>query len=76
MKELLDKKTFDFYEVIGNNLVLYYRQMKPSETRIINLDLKADIAGSYDAPASSAYLYYTDEHKIWTALDRVQILAN
>ncbi len=76
LKELLDKKTFDFYEVIGNNLVLYYRQMKPSETRTINLDLKADIAGSYDAPASSAYLYYTDEHKVWTALDRVEILAN
>ena len=76
LKELLDKKTFDFYEVIGNNLILYYRQMKPSETRTINLDLKADIAGTYDAPASSAYLYYTDEHKTWTALDRVQILAN
>ena len=73
LKELLDKKTFDFYEVIGNNLVFYYRQMKPSEERIINLDLKADIAGEFDAPASSAYLYYTDEFKDWTALERIVI---
>ncbi len=76
LKELLEKKNFDFYEVIGNNLVFYYRQMKPSERRVINLDLKADIAGTFDAPASSAYLYYTDEHKHWTALKRVQIVAN
>ena len=76
LKELLEKEAFAFYEVIGNNLVFYYRQMKPSETRTINLDLKADIAGSYDAPASSAYLYYTDEHKTWTALDRIEIVAN
>jgi TonB family protein len=73
LKELLDKKAFDFYEVIGNNLVFYYRQMKPSEERIINLDLKADIAGSFDAPASSAYLYYTDELKDWTSLERIEV---
>lgn len=73
LKELLDKKAFDFYEVIGNNLVFYYRQMKPSEERIINLDLKADIAGSFDAPASSAYLYYTDELKDWTNLERIVV---
>lgn len=73
LKELLDKKVYDFYEVIGNNLVFYYRQMKPSEEKIIYLDLKADIAGNFDAPASSAYLYYTDEHKYWTALERVSV---
>lgn len=74
LKELQEKKVFDFYEVIGNNVVCYYRQMTPNEVRNINLDLKADLPGRYTAPASSAYLYYTAEHKDWTALPQVQIL--
>lgn len=73
LKELQEKKVFDFYEVVGNNIACYYRQMKPGETREINLDLKADIPGRYTAPASSAYLYYTAENKIWTALPEVEI---
>jgi hypothetical protein len=32
--------------------------------------------GSYAAPASSAYLYYTNEHKTWIALDKIDISAN
>ena len=35
LKELQEKKVFDFYEIIGNNVVAYYRQMKPGETRNI-----------------------------------------
>lgn len=66
LKELQEKNTFDYYEIIGNNLVLYYRGMAPNDERIINLDLKADIPGEYEAPASSAYLYYTNEYKTWT----------
>ncbi|TAL62483.1 MAG: hypothetical protein EPN85_02635 [Bacteroidetes bacterium] len=67
LKEMQEKKLFDYYEVIGSNLVLYYRGMGPKEVKTINLDLKADIPGEYEAPASSAYLYYTNEHKAWDA---------
>lgn len=73
LKELQEKKIVDFYEVIGNNVVCYYRQMTPNETRNVNLDLKADIPGRYTAPASSAYLYYTAEYKDWTALPQVTV---
>lgn len=73
LKELQEKKVFDFYEVVGNNIACYYRQMKPGETREINLDLKADVPGRYTAPASSAYLYYTAEYKDWTALPDIEI---
>ena len=76
LKELQEKRVFDYYEIIGNNLVFYYRAMSKSQILTINLDLKAEIAGNYAAPASSAYLYYTNEHKTWTALDRIEILAN
>ncbi|MFN0202165.1 MAG: alpha-2-macroglobulin family protein, partial [Bacteroidia bacterium] len=73
LKELKEKNVFDFYETKGNNVILYYRQLKPSETRTINLDLKAEIPGTYQANASSAYLYYVNEHKHWVGLDKVTI---
>ena len=76
LKELIEKKIVDFYEVRGNNVACYYRQMKPNEVREINLDLKAEVPGTYDAPASSAYLYYTNEHKYWCALPKVTIDKN
>jgi hypothetical protein len=68
-----EKKMFDYYEVIGSNLVLYYRGMAPKEVKAINLDLKADIPGEYEAPASSAYLYYTNEYKTWDTGGRIII---
>ncbi len=73
LKELQEKKVVDFYEITGNNVVCYYRQMTPKEVRVINLDLKADIPGVYTASASSAYLYYTAEHKTWVGLPSVTI---
>ena len=73
LKELQDKKVFDYYEIIGSNLVLYYRGMGPKEEKVINLDLKADIPGEYEAPASSAYLYYTNEYKTWDAGGKVVV---
>jgi len=65
LKELQEKGVYDYYEIRGNSVAIYYRQMKPNETRTINLDLKAEIPGSYEAPASVAYLYYTSEYKSW-----------
>ncbi len=65
LKELQEKKVIDFYELIGNQIIFYYRQLEPSIVKTIYLDLKADIPGQYQGAASSAYLYYTDEHKHW-----------
>lgn len=73
LKELQEKNVFDFYEVRNNTLFIYYRQMKPDETREIYLDLKADVAGEYEALASCAYLYYTNEYKWWCAPERISI---
>ena len=71
LKELQEKGTIDFYEIIGNNIACYYRDLSPNEQKQINLDLKAEMVGEYDAPASSAYLYYTNENKNWVALSKV-----
>jgi hypothetical protein len=40
---------------------------------VINLDLKAYIPGNYESPASTAYLYYTNELKSWVGGNKVEI---
>ncbi len=76
LKEMQEKNIFDYYEMKGNNLAIYYRGMEKNAVKEINLDLKAEIPGTYDAPASSAYLYYTNEFKTWDAAARVTIHKN
>jgi hypothetical protein len=71
LKELQEKGVIDFYEVAGNNFACYYRALAPNAVKQINLDLKAELPGEYEAPAASVYLYYTNEHKHWVGLDRV-----
>lgn len=73
LKELMDKGVLDFYEIINGNLVVYYRELAPTANHVINLDLKAEIPGTYTATASSAYLYYTPEHKAWTKGNTIRI---
>ncbi len=73
LKELRDKNNFAFYEINGNKLVIYYRGMTANETKEINLDLKAEIPGEFEAAASSSYLYYTNEHKNWVSGESIKI---
>ncbi|MBK9286021.1 MAG: hypothetical protein IPM51_17125 [Sphingobacteriaceae bacterium] len=73
LKELQEKHVFDYYEIKGNNIAIYYRGLGPKAVKEINLDLKAEMPGEYDSPASSAYLYYTNEFKTWSATDKVTI---
>jgi hypothetical protein len=74
LKELQEKKMFDYYELQDQYLVLYYTSMKPSETKEILLDVKAEIPGTYQAPASSAYLYYTREFRYWLKGDKINVM--
>lgn len=73
LKEMQEKNMFDYYELKGNNIAIYYRGMGAKAVKELNFDLKAELPGVYDAPASSAYLYYTNEFKTWTATERVTI---
>jgi hypothetical protein len=65
LKELVKRGIIDAYEVIGREVVLYWRGMLPAKKVDVPLSLLAAVPGSYTGPASRAYLYYTDEHKIW-----------
>ncbi len=73
LKKLEEQGLCDYYELKGNYLVLYYRGLTAGEKRTINLDLKADIAGSFEAPASVAYLYYENEHRNWASSTEIRV---
>jgi len=73
LKELQEKKVFDFYEIFDGYVVLHYEFIRPGETKSINLDLKADIPGQYEAPASCAFLYYTQAERVWSKPELVTI---
>lgn len=74
LKELQDKKAFDYYEIFKGFIVFHFERMNPNEVRTINLDLKADIPGTYEAPASCAFLYYSHEHRNWDNPKQIEIV--
>ncbi|MEX0700858.1 MAG: hypothetical protein WD069_02070, partial [Planctomycetales bacterium] len=65
LKELVKAEKIAAYEVLGREVVLYWRDMGAGAKVEIPLSLVAAIPGEYTGPASRAYLYYTDEHKQW-----------
>lgn len=67
LKELVKAQTIDAYEVMGRDVVLYWRGMTPKQQVRVPLSLLAAVPGKYTGPASRAYLYYGDEHKAWVA---------
>jgi len=54
------------YETRPREVILYWRELPPSAKKSVELQLLAAVPGAYEAPASSAYLYYTAEDKAWS----------
>ncbi|HMG21300.1 MAG TPA: hypothetical protein VK607_08295, partial [Kofleriaceae bacterium] len=73
LKELRDKGAIDFYETRPREVILYWRALAPAAKKDVELDLLAAVPGSYEAPASSAYLYYTAEDKAWAPSVKVTV---
>jgi hypothetical protein len=73
LKELRDRGAIDFYETRPREVILYWRALAPSAKHDVALDLLATVPGSYEAPASSAYLYYTAEDKAWAPSVKVTV---
>ncbi|MBI4510742.1 MAG: hypothetical protein HY698_13995 [Deltaproteobacteria bacterium] len=65
LKELRDKGVIGFYETKQREVILYFRALAPKAQLDIDLDLVTTVPGTFVAPASQAYLYYTDEHRTW-----------
>ena len=75
LKELVKKGTIDAYEVIGREVVLYWRTL-PGDAKVeVPLNVIAAVPGTYTGPSSRTYLYYTDEHKQWVDGVKVEIAA-
>jgi TonB-dependent SusC/RagA subfamily outer membrane receptor len=74
LKEMQEKRIFDYYEIKDNYLVCYFRYIDKQASVPINLDLKADITGQFEAPASVAYLYYYNEMRHWCRPEGVRIV--
>jgi hypothetical protein len=73
LDELKERGVVDFYETREREITLYFRDMKPEQTKTVPLELTTTVPGDYRGPASRAYLYYSDEHKHWTAPLRASI---
>ena len=65
LKELVAIGKVASFEVIGRDVVLYWREMKPEQWIDLSIRCTAAVPGTYTGPASRTYLYYTDEHKQW-----------
>ncbi len=73
LKELREKGLIGFYETRPREVNLYLRQMQPKQEVKLPLDLIATVPGEYTAQASTAYLYYTSEHKAWVSGTKIAI---
>lgn len=65
LKELQESRVFDYYEIINEDLVLYFKELGPKQVIEITLDLKAEVRGDFLGRASNSYLYYNDDQKYW-----------
>lgn len=75
LKELVGADRISSYEVIGREVILYWRALQANETRDVPINLIASVPGSFTGPASRTYLYYTDEYKHWVAGQTVEVTA-
>ncbi len=71
LKELVEEGKIAAYEVLGREVVLYWRALEAEQRVDLSLSLIAAIPGTYTGPASRVYEYYTDEHKQW--VDGMQV---
>ncbi|MDP2309679.1 MAG: alpha-2-macroglobulin family protein [Pseudomonadota bacterium] len=67
LRALRDAGVIDFYETRPLEVDLYWRALGPSAERKVDLDLVATVPGTWQGPATSAYLYYTPERRSWEA---------
>lgn len=74
IQQLQEQEKVDYIELMDDYIVLHYRDMQPNEEHVIHLDLKTEFAGTYQAAASSAYLYYHDEQKHWARGIAVKVM--
>lgn len=75
LKELVKAKKIAAYEVLGRDVVLYWRELAADAEVRLPISVTAAVPGEFTGPASRTYLYYTDEDKHWVKGMNVSIEA-
>jgi len=75
LKKLMDEKHCDFYELWDGYAVFHFEKLAAGESRTLNLDLRADISGAFEAPASQAFLYYRNDQRVWSKPEKLTIFT-
>jgi len=73
LKKLMDEKHCDFYELWDGYAVFHFEKLAAGESRTLNLDLRADVSGVFEAPASQAFLYYQNDQRVWSKPERLVV---
>ena len=75
LQELVDAKRIAAYELWDNAVVLYWRGLPANGSATVPVSLTADIPGEFQAAASRAYLYYTDEDKQYVPGVEISVMS-
>lgn len=67
LEEMQERGEIAFFETRDREVTLYWEGIHPTEVHEVKLDLVATVPGHFTAPASSAYPYYDDDEKAWSA---------
>lgn len=73
LKDLKERKQIAFFETKPREVILYLDGLRAGEIKKIPLDLEARVPGVYTGPASSGYLYYTNDKRRWAPGLKVKI---
>jgi len=73
LKKLMDEHQCDFYELWDGYAVFHFEKLAAGASRTLNLDLRADIPGVFEAPASQAFLYYQNDQRVWSKPERLVV---
>lgn len=73
LKKLMDEKQCDFYELWDGFAVFHFERLAAHTTKNLALDLRVDLAGTFEAPASQAFLYYENDQRVWSKPGMVKI---
>ena len=73
LKKLMDEKQCDFYELWDGFAVFHFERLAASATKNLALDLRVEVAGTFEAPASQAFLYYDNDQRVWSKPGRITL---
>jgi hypothetical protein len=73
LRKLKESGVLATFETGPREVVAYFDAFAAGDSRTLELDLVAEIPGTYTAPASSAYAYYSDADVRWVPGQTVTI---